>query len=59
MSDRIETLPAICGTRGELMERAAQYPAPLHIATRVITVTEACNEQGQVVLRYQHTLPRK
>lgn len=59
MSDCIEPLPEICGTRGELMERAAQYPAPLHIATRIIAITEACNEQGQVVLRYQHTLPRK
>lgn len=59
MSDRKDSLPAICGTRGELMERAAQYPAPLHIATRVITITEACDEQGQVVLRYQRTLPRK
>lgn len=59
MLDLIESRPAVCATRGELMERVHSHPSTLQVSTRVVTITEARDDAGQVIYRYEHELPRK
>lgn len=59
MLDLLESRPAVCATRGELMERVHSHPATLQVSTRVVTITEATDDTGQVIYRYEHELPRK
>lgn len=59
MLDLIESRPVICATRGELMERVHSHPATLQVRTRVVIVTEAADDTGQVVYRCERELPKK
>ncbi len=59
MLDLIDSRPVICATRGELLERVYSHPATLQVSTRVVVITEAKDDTGQVVYRCEHELPRK
>lgn len=59
MLDLIDSRPVICATHGELMERVHSHPTTLQVSTRVVIITEAKDDTGQVVYRCEHELPRK
>lgn len=42
-----------------MLDLIDSHPATLQVSTRVVVITEAKDDTGQVVYRCEHELPRK